>query len=104
MHKNATKCNKTLSKWCENKDGASKIIDTFETYQWALEGPTPWGGAAKGGAAPAPGVAGSWLVSVSPLDSVFVSDKYALWLLFRPITRIFPLVKTWNRKIAKNRN
>jgi hypothetical protein len=32
MHKNATKCNKTLSKWCKNKHGASKIIDTFETY------------------------------------------------------------------------
>jgi hypothetical protein len=35
MHKNATKCNKTLSKWCKNKHGASKIIDTFETYQGA---------------------------------------------------------------------
>jgi hypothetical protein len=33
MHKNATKCNETLSKWCKNKYGASKIIDTFETYQ-----------------------------------------------------------------------
>jgi hypothetical protein len=33
MHKNATKCNKTLSKWCKNKHGALKIIDTFETYQ-----------------------------------------------------------------------
>jgi hypothetical protein len=33
MHKNATKCNKTQSKWCVNKHGASKIIDTFETYQ-----------------------------------------------------------------------
>jgi hypothetical protein len=32
MHKNATKCNKTLSKWCKNKHGASKIIDTFEMY------------------------------------------------------------------------
>jgi hypothetical protein len=32
MHKNATKCNKTLSKWCKNKHGASKIIDTFGTY------------------------------------------------------------------------
>jgi hypothetical protein len=32
MHKNAIKCNETLSKWCENKHGASKIIDTFETY------------------------------------------------------------------------
>jgi hypothetical protein len=32
MHKNATKCNKTLSKWCKNKHGASKIIDTLETY------------------------------------------------------------------------
>jgi hypothetical protein len=35
MHKNATKCNKTLSKWCKNKHEASKIIDTFETYQGA---------------------------------------------------------------------
>jgi hypothetical protein len=33
MHKNATKCNKTQSKWCINKHGASKIIDTFEKYQ-----------------------------------------------------------------------
>jgi hypothetical protein len=33
MHKNAMKCNKTQRKWCINKDGASKIIDTFETYQ-----------------------------------------------------------------------
>jgi hypothetical protein len=33
MHKNATKCNKTLSKWCKNKHGASKIIDMFDTYQ-----------------------------------------------------------------------
>jgi hypothetical protein len=32
MHKNATKCNETLSKWCKNKHGASKIIVTFETY------------------------------------------------------------------------
>jgi hypothetical protein len=33
MHKNTTKCNKTQSKRCINKHGASKIIDTFETYQ-----------------------------------------------------------------------
>jgi hypothetical protein len=39
MHKNATKCNKTLSKWCKNKHVASKIIDTFETYQF----PSPAG-------------------------------------------------------------
>jgi hypothetical protein len=32
MHKNATKCNETLSKWCKNKHGASKIMDSFETY------------------------------------------------------------------------
>jgi hypothetical protein len=35
MHKNATKCNKTLRKWCKNKHGASKIIDTFEMYQYS---------------------------------------------------------------------
>jgi hypothetical protein len=32
MHKSAMKYNKTLSKWCKNKHGASKIIDTLETY------------------------------------------------------------------------
>jgi hypothetical protein len=32
MHKSATKCNETIGKWCKNKHGASKIIDTFETY------------------------------------------------------------------------
>jgi hypothetical protein len=33
MDKNAMKCNKTQSKWCINKHGASKIIDMFEMYQ-----------------------------------------------------------------------
>jgi hypothetical protein len=37
MHKNTTKYNETLSKWCKNKHEASKIIDTLETYQDALE-------------------------------------------------------------------
>jgi hypothetical protein len=27
------KCNETQSKWCKNKHGASKLIDTLETYQ-----------------------------------------------------------------------
>jgi hypothetical protein len=36
MHKSATKCNETIYKWCKNKHGASKIIDTFETYQWSV--------------------------------------------------------------------
>jgi hypothetical protein len=36
MHKNATKCNETIGKWCKNKHGASKIIDTFETYQSSI--------------------------------------------------------------------
>jgi hypothetical protein len=36
MHKNATKCNKTLNKWCKNKHGASKIMDTLETYHLVL--------------------------------------------------------------------
>jgi hypothetical protein len=34
MHKSATKYNETIGKWCKNKHGASKIIDTLETYQW----------------------------------------------------------------------
>jgi hypothetical protein len=32
------KCNETLSKWYKNKHGASKIIDTFETYQGGAAG------------------------------------------------------------------
>jgi hypothetical protein len=36
MHKSATKCNETIGKWCKNKHGASKIIDTFETYQGSI--------------------------------------------------------------------
>jgi hypothetical protein len=36
MHKNATKCNETLSKWCKNKHGASKIMDTLEMYHTLL--------------------------------------------------------------------
>jgi hypothetical protein len=32
MHKSATKYNETLGKWCKNKHGASKIMDTLETY------------------------------------------------------------------------
>jgi hypothetical protein len=36
------KCNETLSKWCKNKHGASKIIDTLETYQGSqLDGKKP---------------------------------------------------------------
>jgi hypothetical protein len=37
MHKSATKCNETICKWCKNKHGASKIIDTLETYHWFPE-------------------------------------------------------------------
>jgi hypothetical protein len=37
MHKSATKCNETIGKWCKNKDGKSKIIDTLETYHLTSE-------------------------------------------------------------------
>jgi hypothetical protein len=37
MHKNAMKCNETLSKWCKNKHGASKIIDMLETYHLCFD-------------------------------------------------------------------
>jgi hypothetical protein len=36
MHKNATKCYKTQSKWCKNKHGASKIIDTLRRVTYLL--------------------------------------------------------------------
>jgi hypothetical protein len=31
------KCNETQDKWCKNKHGASKIIDTFETYHFSAK-------------------------------------------------------------------
>jgi hypothetical protein len=40
MHKSATKCNETLSKWCKNKHGASKIMDTLETYHSPILSPS----------------------------------------------------------------
>jgi hypothetical protein len=40
MHKSATKCNEIIGKWCKNKHGASKIIDTFETCQLSMENRT----------------------------------------------------------------
>jgi hypothetical protein len=36
MHKSAMKCNKILGKWCKNEHGASKIMDTLETYQLSI--------------------------------------------------------------------
>jgi hypothetical protein len=48
MHKNATKCNETLSKWCKNKHAASKIMDTFETYQAPASTDRTAGGGSSG--------------------------------------------------------
>jgi hypothetical protein len=33
MHKNATKCKQNIKQLVQNKHGASKIIDSFATYQ-----------------------------------------------------------------------
>jgi hypothetical protein len=41
MHKSATKYNETIGKWYKNKHGASKIIDTLETYHTTSELWTP---------------------------------------------------------------
>jgi hypothetical protein len=49
------KCNETQSKWCNNEHGASKIIDTFETYQGVeamAKVASPQVGAARLGRAP----------------------------------------------------
>jgi hypothetical protein len=51
----------------------------------------PPGGAARGLPAPPYGVAGPWPPSVSALDSVLCQKKKELWLLFRPILKIFPV-------------
>jgi hypothetical protein len=48
MHKSATKCNETVGKWCKNKHGASKIIDTLETYQTPPQASRQFSGAIAG--------------------------------------------------------
>ena len=60
-------------------------------------------GAARVWPAPRGGLAPLWLLFVSPSDFVFVTVKYWLRLLFRPIPRIFPVQLFWNTKIAENR-
>jgi hypothetical protein len=57
----------------------------------ARPGDPPLGGAGQELAAPPYGVAGPWLPFVSALDSVSCRKKLELWLLFRPILRIFPV-------------
>jgi hypothetical protein len=74
MHKSATKCNETIGKWCKNKHGASKIIDTLETYQ-----------------APEPMDAEDWLLDTErKLNTVSCNDseklRYATHLLCGPTT------------------
>jgi hypothetical protein len=67
MYKNTTKCNKTQSKCCKNKHGASKFIDTFETYQHA-----PWPRYRSHGCSfLPPGRAVAWWVAVFLLSMVF---------------------------------
>jgi hypothetical protein len=41
MHKSATKYNEIFGKWCENKHGGPKIIDTLETYQGTRKSRSP---------------------------------------------------------------
>jgi hypothetical protein len=67
MHKNAMKCNETLSKWCKNKHGASKIIDTLETYQQAAH-PQPEDHSIEQSCpeSPAPEVRSLWPIPESP--------------------------------------
>jgi hypothetical protein len=53
------KCNETLGKWCKNKHGASKIIDTLETYQAAGPPAGDGGISGRGGVDSGRGDAGS---------------------------------------------
>jgi hypothetical protein len=85
MHKSATKCNETLSKWCKNKHGASKIMDTLETYQGGPASLTPrWrrpdlGRATLGcgqALAPLRLIFGLHDASEKIADSAFVSSNY----------------------------
>jgi hypothetical protein len=66
MHKSASKCNETLGKWCKNKHGASKIMDTFETYQQAAPEIVPTPPTAPEAPAPTRGASASAEVVTEP--------------------------------------
>jgi hypothetical protein len=85
MHKNATKCNKTQSKWCINKHGASKIIDTFEMYQISL-------------APLQPDDEDPLMAAVNLLESNWISIQEILELTRRMLTQIF--FRLWLKKKA----
>jgi hypothetical protein len=81
------KCNKTQGKWCKNKHGASKIIDTLETYQVFIgegasskvdRGALTHRGAARGQAAPPWCVGPLWPPSNSSSDLWKLSGKIRL--------------------------
>jgi hypothetical protein len=66
MHKSAIKCNEALGKWCKNKHGASKIMDTLETYHWDGEVP------------PEPSPSVSIAVSAISIDLTTISINLAI--------------------------
>jgi hypothetical protein len=76
MHKNATKCNETQRKWCKNKHGSSKIIDTLETYQYFKTRT----GAVKKVTAPKPPAHGTKVINtdeeLAHLIDVSIASKY----------------------------
>jgi hypothetical protein len=86
VYKSTTKCNETLGKWCKNKHGASKIIDTFETYQCVEQpvsgfqgkiGGHPGEGAGRGEGAAMQAVAGEVGEKQPALQSLVVALGYA---------------------------
>ena len=65
--------------------------------------PTPPLGVGPGQAAPWGGLAALWRLLDPPLHFVFVSVKYGLRLLFRPIQRIFFCTTFLKYKTTENR-
>jgi hypothetical protein len=82
MYKNATKCNKTQSKWGINKHGASKIIDMFETYHMHKRKTVEF--------SPEADLFGPWFGQAGPsgggLDRSGGAAKLVFWQGFRPDT------------------
>jgi hypothetical protein len=89
MHKSATKCNETICKWCKNKHGASKIIDTFETYQAAI-------GRAYLGRPDSE--LGEFYVQNVRRKINFVIEKFSVWRRLRPVT--WPSLKRFLAQIS----
>jgi hypothetical protein len=72
------KCNETVGKWCKNKHGASKIIDTLEAYHRRHRRPISGDRSFYSGTLPGRGVAPGDISTAISIDFTAISIDVAV--------------------------